>query len=1009
METEKTNRNRPFRRSRRQTWKIVLAIILILILLVFLLIPAYVSSRQGQRVILDKINANVEGKTNFSDLSMGWWRGIKITDFSFIDTAGTTDIKIKQIDTKPSYMSILFGNMVFGKTIIDKPQIALKLEQEKEEGKISSETPTAKKESEKKQAGLPIEKIDLVVNDGNLKIYAKAAEPVEFSNINSMVNLRPPGNQTNFSINMAVVEQEKTSTINTQGSVTPPGGGWMFEGTNGNVTIETNDLNLASLLPLLNLAGIEAQGKGIVSANFESTIIDGQLENLDGVISGRDIDLTMPQLKGDRLKTSILNLDAKIQRQKDLLDVKQFNFRTDWATVQATGQLPTTTDALQQFFDPQSKYNLNAVFQLNLAAIASQMPKTIGLKPGTAISSGQIKGDIKTITEGGLRKIDGQANLENLKGTVDGKPVAISAPITAVVQLTSDEAGVIKYDRLDLSAPFAKINGSGTMEALNYDANVDFGKLQGELGQFINIPYKIAGLASSKGQISSVKNKIAATGLASYKNIQLTSDKGATASIPTAEANFTLAVDREKNVLSIASLDVNSTIAQLNIKDSVFPLSTPAKEPLKLDLSANYIDLAGIQPFLVMFASFPQQMQLAGTAQSKINVTSRNETYLFKIDSTKIRNLKVIYPQQQPFVQDEIALTADGQMNTVQKTYTVKWQLVSPQIKIQGNLANTVEDTQTKLDGKANLDYDWTAVSTLAAPFLPQGLHLQGHRNDTVTFASTYPTAQPEKLLANLNSNAKTGFAKADYMGLNFGPTEVAVEVQNGLLKIPPFTSTVNNGQINFAGQADFKRKPTLLETPGPMQIIKDVQINDVVSAKLLQFTNPIFAKALNTSGVASLYCDRLVIPLAGATKNDIVAIGTMSLDNVRMQNANLLSQILSVMGSSNGNQNITIHPTKFALEKGYLRYDDMQIDVGNRPLNFKGVIGLDRSLNMTIVLPVTIQGRSAQDSQSANRVALPLKGTLDSPQLDLGKLLQENIRRQGEEILRKGIEDLFK
>jgi len=51
------------------------------------------------------------------------------------------------------------------------------------------------------------------------------------------------------------------------------------------------------------------------------------------------------------------------------------------------------------------------------------------------------------------------------------------------------------------------------------------------------------------------------------------------------------------------------------------------------------------------------------------------------------------------------------------------------------------------------------------------------------------------------------GFEQAGYMGLNFGPTDVDIQIQSGLLTIAPFTTIVNEGQFNFASQADFKQK----------------------------------------------------------------------------------------------------------------------------------------------------------------------------------------------------------
>ncbi len=248
-------------------------------------------------------------------------------------------------------------------------------------------------------------------------------------------------------------------------------------------------------------------------------------------------------------------------------------------------------------------------------------------------------------------------------------------------------------------------------------------------------------------------------------------------------------------------------------------------------------------------------------------------------------------------------------------------------------------------------------------------------------------------------------------MGLNFGSTDVDIQIQNGLLNIAPFTTTVNEGQFSFAGQADFKEKVPLFRIAKPMQIVKDVKVNDEVTSKLLKYVNPIFADAVSVSGFANFDCEQLAIPLKAESKNDTVVVGTISMNRVRLQGSNLMGQILTTSGGDPRGTDMTIHPTRFALQKGYLRYEDMQVDVGDNPINFKGVIGLDKSLDMTVTLPYTSEGRTVRVGRETRgrRITLPLKGTVDKPELDMGKLLEEQLKGELENQAQKLLEDLFK
>jgi hypothetical protein len=74
-------------------------------------------------------------------------------------------------------------------------------------------------------------------------------------------------------------------------------------------------------------------------------------------------------------------------------------------------------------------------------------------------------------------------------------------------------------------------------------------------------------------------------------------------------------------------------------------------------------------------------------------------------------------------------------------------------------------------------------------------------------------------------------------------------------------------------------------------------------------------------------------------------------------------------------------------------------------------VIGLDKSLDMTVTLPYTSAGKTVRvgGQTAGRRITLPLKGTVDKPQLDTGKLLEEQLKGQVEDQLQKGLERIFK
>ena len=133
----------------------------------------------------------------------------------------------------------------------------------------------------------------------------------------------------------------------------------------------------------------------------------------------------------------------------------------------------------------------------------------------------------------------------------------------------------------------------------------------------------------------------------------------------------------------------------------------------------------------------------------------------------------------------------------------------------------------------------------------------------------------------------------------------------------------------------------------------------------------------------------------------------TLSINQLQLGASNILNQILSIGRQSVRGQILTVHPTNLVLQNGVVRYEDMQIDVGDNPVNFRGAVGLNGALDMTVVLPYTLEGRTVRvgREQASPRITVPLTGTIGKPELNLQKLVQSQFQEQ----ILKGLEDLLK
>ncbi len=1004
MATQNGGRQDAARRKRTRKWPWVLIGGILLIVVLFALAPVVLSSDGVRRMIQTKISQSTGGTADIGNLSVGWWKGVQVTNFRFREPTGWAAVSIAGIDAQPRLGALLGGTLSLGHTVIDRPTIEIDL---RKRPASAPAQPGDSASSVSPAAGLAILS-DIAVNDGSIRVTDTTGKAVQIAQLNSTLNLRLPGQTSRFEAKMVVGEGEETATVHAAATVTPAKArGWTFKGTSGDVVVEVNDLELDSLAPIFELAGIELQARGRLSANITTAVQDGELATLTAAVAGRDVDISGALLKGDRVQTSQLTVDAKLMRQDQTIRVEQLNAHTDWANVTAAGTVPLTATSLTDLLGSDSTYSLKGNFDCNLPALLSQMPNTFGLKEGMQITGGKAEGSIDTATVAGRATMVAQTTVTGLAGTVDGKPLALSEPVVANLRLSADDSSV-RLDAMDLTAAFAKVTATGDFNDIAYDGRIDLAGLQSELGQFADLgPYQMAGQVTSKGKVAIRDEHMGISGTAFVRQMVLTATDGNSVSEPAADLAFALDVDSTKQALALHHLDAQGSFGSIAVQNAAIPLDESSPVPMRMDLSARNLDLERIAPYAVLFASLPPNTRLQGIAESMLTVTGEQGAYRIRTDDTRIQNFVLATPDKEPFSQKQITTTFDVVIAPEDENVNVNVEtfvLNSPQITIQkGQIKRAVQDSRIQVEGTIEGECDWATVGQIASGVVPEGLEMSGRRAISLNFASTYPADDPNALMANLDGSARTGFDSAYYKGLNIGSTDVQVRIEKGFMTIEPFSTTVNNGRLNFAGQADFKEKDRLLRTPEPLMLARGIELNREMTGALLQYVNPLFANVTGISGIAHFDCRTLAIPLAEGLERKAEVSGTFSADKVLLEASGLLEEILKATGQSLRGQRLTVRPTNIVLRDGIVRYDNMQIDVGDNPISFGGAIGLDQTLDMTVTLPWTFKGRTARvdkEGQAGQRIGVPLTGTISSPKLDLKKFLQEELFR--------GLGDLF-
>ncbi len=612
------------------------------------------------------------------------------------------------------------------------------------------------------------------------------------------------------------------------------------------------------------------------------------------------------------------------------------------------------------------------------------------------------------IADGMPQKVNAKAELSELSQVVEGKKMAVPQPVKLDAQITTSDKQ-LKIDNVQIDSSFCQVKCKGTTETIDYTVAADLAETQSFAKQFADLgPWQLAGKLAAEGNVQLAKDATVVKAQTKVDRLVVRKDQAVTpATNATADLGVRLPADRKTLVVEVFKLV--SDPATVEIAKSTIPLAQDVRLPIAVAATVS-ADLARVRPFAGLATDIPDNIQWSGKLNSQVALSKEKDVFHVKTDQTTIRNLIIAEKDQKPFVQDAVKLVADVLMDTKEKTIAVsQFNLESAAgqaiIRItQAQIQQKADKTTTQMNGTIDAEIDLGAVRAIAAPMLPEGLDIQGRQKTQFTFDSKYPTDKPAQLAANLNLAPTTfGFDKASYKGLNIGQTKIALQAKQGLLVIAPLQTTVNEGTLDFAGQLDMRTSPMVFSSAATMPKLANVQLNDVIGGAILPYLNPIFADSAQLKGKLNLACDQMVIPLSGERKQDISILGKVSIADMTLASRGLLSELLTGMGQSSA-QAMAIEPTQFRVQKGIVSYDNMQLNVGNNPVNFAGKIGFDETLDMTVTLPWTIGGRTARIGRESTgpRITIPITGTIRKYEIKLEKIIENVIPGFLDNLLKK-------
>jgi hypothetical protein len=516
-------------RKRKRIWLIAIAVLLVVVILLVLLAPTIAGMGPVRSIVASQINDHVNGSVEIGDYSIGWTSGITASDVKVYDTQHNLILQLKKFTSGLSLLDLLKGNYALGDTSVDVSLDHAEVGADgqlnyltliKQEKKAKPDEPAAKpKESESKPITLPSVSGKLTINyEGT--VYQNGSALVQIQPSTAVIDI-PSINQSitddvalNYSVNGG-----STGVIHIAGSASAVTNNQLdATGASADEKVDLSNVDLKALSALLPIASpsLKLQTSGIASGSLALKADGGDSIAASGQIDVAKFTASGQPLKGaDHLAIDQITIPIDISRtDKDggpFIDVKHADVLLNGgqlgkitiaasapqdALVSAAALVPAVIQRVLLGTEPSSESlwvdgegTATITANLDVAALASQLPSTIGLQQGMQLTQGHLSHQTTISISKDTAKIDSDTKLPDLKGTRDGKPVELT-PIDMGAGLSA--VGGASPDLRDLSvhltSGFLNASGGGaTLSQEKLTGSFDLANLQAQAAQFVDL------------------------------------------------------------------------------------------------------------------------------------------------------------------------------------------------------------------------------------------------------------------------------------------------------------------------------------------------------------------------------------------------------------------------------------------------------------------------------------------------------------------------------------------
>ncbi|MEA3366614.1 MAG: hypothetical protein U9R68_00710, partial [Planctomycetota bacterium] len=350
-----------------------------------------------------------------------------------------------------------------------------------------------------------------------------------------------------------------------------------------------------------------------------------------------------------------------------------------------------------------------------------------------------------------------------------------------------------------------------------------------------------------------------------------------------------------------------------------------------------------------------------------------------------------------------------------------RWEIAATEmsaVTVHGTWRVAIEeaDPAPRLEATCDLAFDGDRVRQILGQALPETIRMAGPYRAKARLAGPLPAEGPwHRRLAGMESDGSLEVNRFTYATLTGGAGTVRWKLADGVLYLSPDPDrpsrlALADGTVTLAGRIDLRGPQARLLVDGETRVVEGLPLAGRQVREYVKYASPVLAASVGASGRLTLDVLRLDLPLGEGAAEKAVGEFRYHIDDFQTELMGPIGRLVQAVGGPAQSIPQTLGPIQVTLRDGVFHIPEHNLRYTETvSLAFGGRIGLDKRMNVTVGVPVTRplmeQYRVSERAMPYLEdvvLAVPLKGTIDNPEVDnralakrLGQLAAEAIKRE--------------